>query len=446
MKKLLLLTTLVLGIAAKAQYIDLHDFILNNDSGYSSLTISGNTIYGSSRDINLPSGGFIYSMKTNGTGFTHICDSVHACGSLLLNNGILYGMGGGRIYKLDTNGIGFTTLHIFTGTSTDGGTEQSSLILSGNVLYGMTRRGGANGNTMGGNGYGVIFSIQTNGSNFTILYNFTALANYPYGSLTLVGGILYGMTSGTAIGNGNIFSINTNGTNYTNLYSFGTIDAPNGSLITNGNTLFGLTKFGGTNGKGNIFKIKIDGTGYQNLYNCNNYPYGSLTLVGGVLYGMTANNLFSIDTNGVGYTWYNSPMYGQIGTPSLMDRNSNLTLNNGLLYGQTNSSSGPPSNGIIFSFTPTSLTSINDLANLENSFTLYPNPSNGSLIMTFSGILNNNEYILNITNVIGKVVYSLPFRQQQNEIDLSNLNKGIYFLSLLNKENSMVEVKKIVLQ
>jgi len=43
---------------------------------------------------------------------------------------------------------------------------------------------------------GTIFSIGTNGSNFTVLHSFAeADGVYPYGSLTLSGSTLYGMAS-----------------------------------------------------------------------------------------------------------------------------------------------------------------------------------------------------------------------------------------------------------
>ena len=63
----------------------------------------------------------------------------------------------------------FTTLHNFTGGS-DGGNLNAGLILSGKTLYGAADSGGSGGN-------GTVFSLNTNGTGFTVLHSFTALAS-----------------------------------------------------------------------------------------------------------------------------------------------------------------------------------------------------------------------------------------------------------------------------
>src|SRR6266702_2065076 len=57
----------------------------------------------------------------------------------------------------------FTTMHSFTGGSD--GTFGGGLIVSGNILYGTTDRGGS--------GNGSIFAISTGGTAFTNLYSFS---------------------------------------------------------------------------------------------------------------------------------------------------------------------------------------------------------------------------------------------------------------------------------
>jgi len=82
------------------------------------------------------------------------------------------------------------------------------LVLSGNRLYGTTENGGLGG-------FGAIFCVNTNGLNFTNLYNFTGGADgaNPAGQLILVGNLLYGTTSaGGTTGNGTIFALNLAGT------------------------------------------------------------------------------------------------------------------------------------------------------------------------------------------------------------------------------------------
>src|SRR5690348_13609119 len=105
----------------------------------------------------------------------------------------------------------YTILHNFNDTA--GGYSFSPLIISGDTLYGTTFMGGTTG-------AGVVFSVQTNGSNYKVLHNFLGTDGQgPYAGLTLSGDTLYGTTSvGGADSEGVIFSIHTNGTGYKVLY------------------------------------------------------------------------------------------------------------------------------------------------------------------------------------------------------------------------------------
>ena len=100
-----------------------------------------------------------------------------------------------------------------------------------------------------------------------------------------------------------MFAVNTDGTGFTNLYNF-TIwvsginndgAQPEAGLILSGNTLYGTTYGGGTNGDGTVFAINTDGTGFANLYTLTETPAGlgvlrdpaqaGLILSGTTLYG-----------------------------------------------------------------------------------------------------------------------------------------------------------------
>jgi uncharacterized repeat protein (TIGR03803 family) len=259
--------------------------------------------------------GNVFSVGTNGTNyrnlvyFTGTATGMSPNGSLTLSDTMLYGMtyGGyshgvssfGNIFGVGTNGTNYENLVSFTGT---GGTasgvhpEYNTLTLSGTTLYGMTPQGGANND-------GNIFSVGTNGSNYQNLVSFTgsggvAPGYLPLGSLILTGTTLYGMTT-VYTGYGNVFSVGTNGTNYKSLLSFtgssGTASGkwPYGSLILSGTTLYGMTTEGGTDGVGNIFSLGIDGSDYQDLHDFTgaadgSFPYGDLTLSGGTLFGMAS--------------------------------------------------------------------------------------------------------------------------------------------------------------
>ena len=117
----------------------------------------------------------------------------------------------------------FNAVHPFTTAIGDGNNPFGDLTLGGSTLYGMTL----------GPNFGTIFSVNTDGSGYTDLYDFlnnaTSGAN-PHGSLTLIGSTLYGMTSqGGANGDGTIFSIGTDGTGYKDLWDF---DGADGALPT----------------------------------------------------------------------------------------------------------------------------------------------------------------------------------------------------------------------
>ncbi len=207
-----------LALPVRAQINLLHEFagnpasvVADGSEPYGSLTLSGSTLYG---------------MTRNGGGYEH--DS-------------------GMIFKINANGTGFTLLHAFNGGAADGRWPEGSLILSGTTLYGMTSFGGDNDK-------GTIFKIETNGTGFTLLHEFAggvADGDRPYGSLILSGTTLYGMTYAGGGGSdwGTIFKIETSGAGFTLLHDFAGGDTdgsiPEGSLILSGSTLYGMTNQGG---------------------------------------------------------------------------------------------------------------------------------------------------------------------------------------------------------
>jgi uncharacterized repeat protein (TIGR03803 family) len=98
------------------------------------------------------------------------------------------------------------------------------LILSEHTLYGTARSGGSAGN-------GAVFAINTNGTDFTMLYSFTASPDNtnsdgatPYASLILSSNTLYGTAfSGGSSGHGTLFSL-----------SLGSVSAPQLTIIRSG--------------------------------------------------------------------------------------------------------------------------------------------------------------------------------------------------------------------
>jgi uncharacterized repeat protein (TIGR03803 family) len=169
------------------------------------------------------------------------------------------------VFAINTDGTGFTNLHSFTAnsgyptyTNRDGSGPEAGLVLAGNTLYGTASQSGVHG-------AGTIFAVNTNGKGFTNLYYFAATSGspptnsdgaVPRGGLILAGSTLYGTAyNGGLFASGTLFGINTNGTGFTNLYNF-TFDSvypytngdgshPNAGLILSDNTLYGTATGGG---------------------------------------------------------------------------------------------------------------------------------------------------------------------------------------------------------
>jgi uncharacterized repeat protein (TIGR03803 family) len=201
----------------------------------------------------------------------------------------------------------FTPLYQFSG-GTDGGNPFAGLVEDGSGnFYGTTSGGGVIGGTCKILvGCGVVFKLDTSGKD-TVLYRFTGLADgeSPSGSLILDGvGNLYGTAGGGASKAGVVFKVDTAGTNYSVLYSFtGGADGygPQGSLVLDTATgnLYGATQGGGASMKGTVFKLdtsSIETVLYSFTGGADGSgPLGSLVLDAGNLDGTTPGTVFKVD-------------------------------------------------------------------------------------------------------------------------------------------------------
>jgi uncharacterized repeat protein (TIGR03803 family) len=160
-------------------------------------------------------------------------DGAVPTGSLTFANGLLFGRtstttgkgnGDGITFHINPDGSGYTIDHLFTGAKTDGSDPlNNSMTLDGTVLYGTTLTGGQHNN-------GTIFSINDDGTGYSELFSFAKSAqvnpgDQPYSCLALSNGVLYGMTSegggkGGPVGFGTIFSFDPETATYTKLHSF----------------------------------------------------------------------------------------------------------------------------------------------------------------------------------------------------------------------------------
>lgn len=297
-------------------YTVLHDFTNSPDGGspIAGLTLSGDTLYGTTLSGGGSGNGVIFRVNTDGSGYAVLynfnpvvyagysglftnSDGITPYAGLVLSDNILYGTtygggssGYGTVFKINTNGSGYTVLKVFV-NSPDGANPVAALALSDSTLYGTTSHGGSAG-------YGTIFKMNTDGSDYTVLHNFTNSPDgaYSYTRLMLWGGALYGVTyGGGSSGNGTVFKVNTNGTGYAVLYSFtGSPDGsrPYGILTLFGSTLYGMTSLGGSASGGTVYQINTNGSGYAVLKSFTGtegiVPYAGLTLSESAFYGTTS--------------------------------------------------------------------------------------------------------------------------------------------------------------
>ncbi len=279
------------------------------------IALTGGTLYGTTVAGGTGANGAVYSMATNGGSPTVLhdfsvldsqtgtnADGAVPYGGLIQSGDKLYGTasaggagGEGVVFSVTTNGANFTAIHSFapldtlTATNADGAMPLGGLVLSNGTLYGTTYAGG-NG------GRGTVFSVQTNGLGFIVLHHFTPTDSVtgtnmdgasPSATLSLSSNILYGTASAGGTGAaGTVFSLNTNGTQFTTLRSFAAL-ASNGTnadgafpvapVLRLGNSIYGTTFSGGPGGVGTVFSIPLPPPPAM-ITNTVQNPDGSVTL------------------------------------------------------------------------------------------------------------------------------------------------------------------------
>ncbi len=282
-------------------------FSFNESNGaypYGSLVVSGNTLYGMTSSGGANGDGTIFSISNSGSAFTIMhnfsggtADGNQPYGDLTLLSGSLFGMtkqGGannkGVLFSINLDGSGFTLLHTFGGGD-DGAYPQGDLTVSGTTLYGTTTQGGANGS-------GCIFSIDASGANYNRFYDLNTANGYtPLAGITLSYGdtAIYGTTSlgGGAFNGGVVFSYKPGLMVYQNLIVFNSVMGlkPEGSLLLSGTKLYGMASAGGKNNVGAIFSYDVLSKTYTDMFDFDGgdgaSPYGALILNGSTMYGMT---------------------------------------------------------------------------------------------------------------------------------------------------------------
>ena len=293
-------------------YSVVHNFAGDtNDGGHpvSNLTIVGSTVFGTTSLGGASGDGTIFSIGTGGSGYQIVHNFAGAftdgsepnaltpLGATLLGTGGSGGTSvGGTIFSINTNGAGYTQYQNFGSAMNDGVFPNAGLTQLGSKFYGATAQGGGSGSV------GTIFGVNTDGTGLTFLHKFLDGANdgtFAFSDLIAVGTKLYGTTNqGGASNKGIVFSFDTANSLFTVLHSFGSIandgTQPVGGVTLVGSTLYGTTQVGGSSPtSGTIYSMNLDGTGYQVVHNFlggfidGSQPRADLTLVGNTLFGTT---------------------------------------------------------------------------------------------------------------------------------------------------------------
>ncbi|MBL7861358.1 MAG: VCBS repeat-containing protein [Cyclobacteriaceae bacterium] len=291
------------------------------------MAASDGYLYGTTVNGGVHGAGTVFRIYPDGTNFLKLFDfsgsnGTYPYGELLEGqDGLLYGTtysgnnSYGTIFQLAKDGSGFATLHNFN--LNQGAYPYAGLVQDASGrLYGTTYFGNGGGN------YSTVYSINPDGTGYTVLANLNGSnGNYAFSKL-IIGqdGLLYGTThSGGTYNTGTIFRIGRDGSNFAMLYSFGsnTTDSRHpgyGQLFQAADgKLYGTTLHGGSEGVGTLYSfdpITFHFTQILSFTSQNGfYPYqGVITGPDGYLYGSAnsggtgnAGVVYKVALNGSGY-------------------------------------------------------------------------------------------------------------------------------------------------
>lgn len=205
-------------------FANLHGFNSDSDGAFpaAGLLLSGDMLYGTATTGGASGNGTVFGLHTDGTGFATLysfsmgqgpggtnSDGGHPTANLIISGNTLYGTayeggatGNGTVFSINTDGTGFTTLHAFGITDGPGGYPSSALLLLGDKLYGTAADGGFPG-------VGSVFGLKTDGTDFANFYSFTGGDDgaYPASDLVVVGNTLYGTSGGSVSYKGAVFGL-----------------------------------------------------------------------------------------------------------------------------------------------------------------------------------------------------------------------------------------------
>jgi len=223
--------------------------------------------------------GMVFKLNPDGSGFTvlHIF-SREVDGSrrakapvLEASDDMLYGttVEPGGVYRLNKDGSGFETIHVFSVADSGPGSPNAAVIEgSDGRLYGTTPK--------------VVYSLNKDGSDYTVLHREGSYGPVIEGSDHVLYGTNY---AGGSAGFGRVFALTMDGTGFTEVHAFDALAegrVPYAGLIEgrDDGVLYGNTRTGGdrqcnagsNGGCGVIFRLNKDGSDYTVLHVFSDRP------------------------------------------------------------------------------------------------------------------------------------------------------------------------------
>jgi len=232
-------STTIVKCASNGTVSLLHTLTAAEGQNPNGILLSGGALYATAGNGGANGYGSLIKLNTDGTGFSVIHSFTNTDGSnplckLLPISGVLYGTTGygtqGTDFKINPDGTGFAQLTAYSGTGPNFPTD--GLAGTGTFAYGVSTK-------VSGAGNGSVYSAQLT-SPYTIasVHSFIGTdGSAPQGPPLLIGSTLYGATFvGGAYKSGVVYKVGTNGTGYTILHQFHAVapDVPTGLSTTLG--------------------------------------------------------------------------------------------------------------------------------------------------------------------------------------------------------------------
>ena len=83
----------------------------------------------------------------------------------------------------------------------------------------------------------------------------------------------------------------------------------------------------------------------------------------------------------------------------------------------------------------------------SSSVSIFPNPANDQITIDCGNLANVSGWKIKITNALGQEVFNQLMNTQQYVVPLNTWSgQGMYFVKIINAQNEVVNIKKIILQ